>query len=167
VIEIRDSASEQVIQAQLKPLRERRAASRRRPARAAETQRAVRRIERDAGIVACASLRRAFCEGVKFCGKCGNRSFNVISEAKIKRVFRVRAVRRSAADSKFCGRCGLNLSQSNGLPKFSPAGFPSNFPHDVQRPMKKICGRCGSVFPPNVKFCGRCGNNLLDFFRVL
>ncbi|CAA9427203.1 MAG: hypothetical protein AVDCRST_MAG74-3420 [uncultured Pyrinomonadaceae bacterium] len=160
VIEIRDGAGEQLIQAQLKPLRD---ASRSQPSPSGVGSRSGGSPAPSVmpGIVACANCGARFAEGVKFCGRCGNHSFDVISETENQKNFQCpRCSATLPPDSKFCGHCGLNLSQLNGLPKFSPAGFPSNFPHDVQRPMKKICGRCGSVFPPNIKFCGRCGNNL-------
>jgi serine/threonine protein kinase len=155
VIEIREGAGEQVILAQLKPLRE---MSSSQPSGGSGGSLPPSVMP---GIVACANCGARFAQGVKFCGKCGNHSFNVISETANQSSFPCpRCSATLPPDSKFCGRCGLNLSHSDGLPKPSPVGFPSNSPPDVPRSFEKICGRCGGRFPPNIKFCGRCGNNL-------
>ncbi len=158
VIEIREGVGEQVIQAQLKPLREM-SSSQPSPSGTGGSSGSPPSVM--PGIVACDNCGARFAEGVKFCGKCGNHSFNVISESENQTSFQCpRCSAILPPDSKFCGRCGLNLSQSGSFPKPSPAGFPSNFQLDVPRLLEKICGRCGSKFPPNIKFCGRCGNNL-------
>jgi serine/threonine protein kinase len=159
VIEIREDAGEQVIQAQMKSLFD---ASSSQPSPSgtggsgSSSPPSVM-----PGIVACANCGARFAQGVKFCGKCGNHSFNAISETANQSSFPCpRCSVTLPADSKFCGRCGLNLLQSGSVPKPSPIGFPSHSPLGVARPFEKICGRCGSVFPPDIKFCGRCGNNL-------
>ena len=161
VIEIREGANEQVIQAQLKPLR---GASSSQPS-ASETGGASSSGSPQSsvmpGIVACASCGARFAQGVKFCGKCGNHSFNVISEAENKKTFPCpRCSATLPAASKFCGRCGLNMMQSEGQSPSRPAGFQSNYPTNPPRQVEKICARCGGKFPPNIKFCGRCGNSL-------
>ena len=159
LIEIREGANEQVIQAQLKPLRE--SSSSQPSLSGARSGSGSPQSSVMPGIVACANCNARFAEGVKFCGKCGNRSFNIISEGENQSGFP--CLRCSAIlppQSKFCGRCGLNTSQSGNLPKPPPIGFQTNNPLDAPRQVEKICGRCGSKFPPNTKFCGRCGNNL-------
>jgi serine/threonine protein kinase len=162
VIEIREDAGEQVIQAQLKPLGE---ASNSQPSPSgASGGNSVGSGSPPSvmpAIVACANCGARFAEGVKFCGKCGNHSFNVVSETVNQSSFPCpRCSATLPADSKFCGRCGLNLSQTGSVPKPSPIGFPSNSQLGTARQFEKICRRCGSVFPPDIKFCGRCGNNL-------
>lgn len=161
VIEIREGANEQVIQAQLRPLR---AASSSQPSTSGtggSSSGGAAGSSVMPGIVACTNCQARFAEGVKFCGKCGNRSFNVISEAENKQSFP--CPRCSAAlppFSKFCGRCGLNITPAGNVPKSQPIGFKSNYPVNVPNQVEKICQRCGGKFPPHIKFCGRCGNAL-------
>jgi serine/threonine protein kinase len=159
VIEIREGANEQVIQAQLKPLRG--AASSQSSSGTGGSGGGSSQSSVMPGIVACTNCNARFAEGVKFCGKCGNHSFKVISEAESQTSFP--CPRCSAAlppHSKFCGRCGLNITQSGALPKPSPMNIPLTSPTNALRQVEKICGRCGAKFPPSIKFCGRCGSNL-------
>jgi serine/threonine-protein kinase len=159
VIEIREGTNEQVIQAQLKPLR---GATSSQPSSGmggssgGSSQSSVM-----PGIVRCTNCSARFAEGVKFCGKCGNHSFKVISEAENQSSFPCpRCSAMLPPHSKFCGRCGLNINQSGALPKPAPMNIPLTSPTNALRPVEKVCGRCGSKFPPNIKFCGRCGNSL-------
>jgi len=161
VIEIREGTNEQVIQAQLKPLRGA-AGSQPSPSGTGEgSSSGSPESSVMPGIVACTNCSARFAQGVKFCGKCGNRSFKVISEAEGQTSFPCpRCSATLPPYSKFCGRCGLNMTQSGSLPKPSPINFPLSSPTNLPRQAEKICGRCGGKFPPNIKFCGRCGNNL-------
>ncbi len=161
VIEIQAGAHEQVIQAQLKPLR---GASNSQPS-PSETgggsSSGAAQSSVMPGIVACTNCQARFAQGVKFCGKCGNRSFNVISEAEDKQSFPCpRCLTALPPLSKFCGRCGLNMMPSGNPPKSQPISFQSKFPVNVPNRVEKICQRCGSKFAPDIKYCGRCGNNL-------
>jgi len=56
-------------------------------------------------------------------------------------------------NSRFCGRCGLNM-----VPKSGSSGFaaPTSLPPQAER----ICRRCGGAYPPNIRFCGRCGQSM-------
>ena len=162
VIEVQAGANEQVIQAQLKPLR---VASSSQPS-TSETgggsSSGAAQSSVMPGIVACSNCSARFAQGVKFCGKCGNCTFNVISEAEDKQTFPCpRCSTTLPAASKFCGRCGLNMTQSGSLPKSQPVGFQSNYATNPPRQVEKVCNRCGGKFPPSIKFCGRCGNNLI------
>lgn len=163
VIEIREGANEQVIQAQLKPIRGI-TGSQPTPSGMGGTGSSSGSPSSSVmpGIVACTNCHARFAEGVKFCGKCGNRSFSLISEGDSKQSFPCpRCAAPLPALSKFCGKCGLNMNQSGSLPKPSPISFQSKFPVNVSSQVEKICRRCGGKFPPNIKFCGRCGNNLV------
>ena len=153
VIELREDADEQVIQAQLKTLHG--AESQPSPSQPGGSSGAPSSIM--PGIVACTNCHSRFAEGVKFCGRCGNRSFTVISEGEEKQnVNCPRCATNLPAFSKFCGRCGLNIVQTGSMPVIHQSGFQTSMPRQVE----KICGRCGGKFPPHIKFCGRCGFNL-------
>lgn len=155
VIEITEEASEQVIQAQLKPA----FGTNSQPSPSQGSPSAPASLL--PGIVACANCRSRFAEGVKFCGRCGNRSFVLISpgEAFESSFACPRCAARLPEQSKFCGRCGFAAAQSNGSPSRSATTRAAAAPIQTQRE-KKICGKCGGVFPANTKFCGRCGNSL-------
>ncbi|HEX8637774.1 MAG TPA: zinc ribbon domain-containing protein [Pyrinomonadaceae bacterium] len=155
VIEITEEASEQVIQAQLKP------------AFGTSSQPSLSQGSSSApqsllpGIVACSNCHSRFAEGVKFCGRCGNRSFVWISRSETtdNSFACPRCLMRLPPQSKFCGRCGFNVAHSNGTPTRSAANYTAASLIQSQQ-ANKICGKCGGVFAANTKFCGRCGNGL-------
>ncbi len=158
VIEIRDDANEQVIQAHLKPLRG--AGSQPSPSPSQTSGSGVHSSVMP-GIVACTKCGARFAEGVKYCGRCGNNSFSVISEGENKGTFpcpRCSAI--LPANSKYCGRCGLNITQTGNLPISKVGGISPNIKQSPPRLAEKICRLCGGQFPPHIKFCGLCGHHL-------
>jgi serine/threonine protein kinase len=160
LIEIRESADEQVIQAQLKPLRGV-SDSHPSPSGTGGNSSGAAHSSLLPGIVACTNCNARFAEGVKFCGKCGNRSFYTISEGDNKGSFPCpRCSTTLPPMAKFCGRCGLNITQTGKLPESQITAIHQSAPHNQPRQVEKICRRCGGKFPPNIKFCGRCGNSL-------
>ncbi|CAN5357553.1 hypothetical protein BH20ACI1_BH20ACI1_14750 [soil metagenome] len=155
VIEIREGTDEQVIQAQLKTLHG--ANSQPSPSQASGGVHSSIMP----GIVACTNCQARFAEGVKYCGRCSNNTFSLISKGEDKETFpcpRCSAVLPS--NSKFCGRCGLNLGQMSGSVVDKPVEFRQNVVQNPPRQVEKICGRCGTKFPPHINYCGRCGFGL-------
>ena len=158
VIEIREGTNEQVIQAQLKPLRET-SESQPSPSHssggASHAQASVM-----PGIVACTNCQARFAQGVKFCGKCGNRSFITISEnAPSPEISCVRCAAKMPPSSKFCGRCGHNVAANAAAANQPTVLRPLYAPANIAAPMAKICRRCGGKFAAHIKFCGHCGSN--------
>lgn len=155
VIEIREGSEEQVIQAQLRPVRE--MTSQPSPSQTSQSGRAQSSIM--PGIVACTNCQARFAEGVKFCGRCGNRSFQVVSPGPNSRNYMTcpRCSMQLPEYSRFCGRCGLQFANVRTSPA---AGFTAG--QSLLNPLtvQKVCRRCGAVFPPNIKFCGKCGLEL-------
>ena len=154
VIEIREETDEQVIQAQLKPLQGSQ------PSPSQPSSSGVAHSSIMPGIVACTNCKARFAEGVKFCGRCGNKNFSLISAGE-NQPGQVcpRCSTNLPEYSKFCGRCGYNFVQVPNTQNPQP-GSVHNFTQSVPRTVEKICRRCNSSFPPNIKFCGRCGANL-------
>jgi eukaryotic-like serine/threonine-protein kinase len=154
VIEIREGAGEQVIQAQLRSIRD--AGSQPSPSQGSGSSGASSSLL--PGIVACTNCNSRFAEGVKFCGRCGGRSFTLVSAGEATGEFPCpRCSNKLPVNSKFCGRCGLAIAQAGAAVHTSVVPSPSrNFPHQAER----VCSRCGSSFPPNIRFCGRCGGSL-------
>ena len=72
-IEVREDSSEQVIQAQLKPL-----GGGSQPSPSQESSSSAGQSSVMPGIVACTRCGARFAEGVKFCGRCSNTSFTLI-----------------------------------------------------------------------------------------
>ena len=158
VIELREGGQEQVIQAQLKPLR----GTESQPSPSHTSQSGAMQSSIMPGIVACTNCQARFAEGVKFCGRCGNRSFTVVSAGLNSKSYSVcpRCSTQLPENSKFCGRCGMNFTsqaqtKTNSVVGFHGGGAAANPP-----PVQRVCRRCGASFPPNIKFCGRCGAGL-------
>ena len=113
VIEVREDGNEQVIQAQLKSLKE--TASQPSPSQEGGSSSAAQSSIMP-GIVACTNCQSRFAEGVKFCGKCGNRSFVLISPGDAPQTFPCpRCAASLPMNSKFCGRCGLRAEQMGNI----------------------------------------------------
>ncbi len=160
VIEIREGADEQVIQAQLKPLHGA-VSSQPSPSGTGGNSSGADQSSVMPGIVACTNCNARFAEGVKFCGKCGNRSFKIISEGEGDKSFACpRCSTKLPPSAQFCGRCGLNIAQTGNLPQTQATSFQPNSSFNQANQVEKICQRCGARFPPSIKFCGRCGNSL-------
>jgi serine/threonine-protein kinase len=155
VIELREGGEEQVIQAQLKPLH----GTASHPSPSHSSQSGMTQSSIMPGIVACTNCQARFAEGVKFCGRCGNRSFTVVSAGLNSKSYTVcpRCSTQLPQNSKFCGRCGMNFTQQTDVKTGQSVGFYSGAAPSVTPSVQKICPRCGTSFPPNIKFCGRCG----------
>lgn len=158
VIEVREGAEEQVIQAQLKPLSE--TGSQPSPSQGSSSGGANSSLM--PGIVACSNCGSRFAEGVKFCGRCGNRSFVMLSPGESPNSFPCpRCSNSLPQNSRFCGRCGLSIDPSAATIRSSPTGFLSNVPPHMPQQAERICRRCNGSYPPHIKFCGRCGYSLI------
>ncbi len=152
VIEIREGAGEQVIQAQLKTLH--RQGSQPSPSQGSSSGGVHSSLM--PGIVACASCSSRFAEGVKFCGRCGGRSFVLVSAGEAASTFPCpRCATPLPENSRFCGRCGLNM-----VPRSSSSGFGARPPASLPPQAERVCRRCGGAYPPHIKFCGRCGHGM-------
>lgn len=160
LIEVREGGQEQVIQAQLRsPLSH---PSQPSPSQGSSSGHPASSVM--PGIVACTNCNSRFAEGVRFCGRCGSGSFDLIAagESPAGEHPCPRCSNPLQPNSRFCGRCGLNLpgggpSQS-GPPSFRPAALHS--PISVPAQAERLCRRCSTAYPAHIKFCGRCGLTL-------
>ena len=158
VIEIREGASEQVIQAQLKARSD--AGSNPSPSQGSSSSGVHSSLM--PGIVACTNCNSRFAEGVKFCGRCGGTSFAVISPGESPDSFPCpRCSNQLPQRSRFCGRCGLSIGPTAPLITGPHAGILTNPQRSVPQQAERICGRCNGAYPAHIKFCGRCGQNLV------
>jgi serine/threonine protein kinase len=156
LIEIRDDSDEQVIQAQLKSVQ---SGSQPSPSQGGSGGNPPSSLL--PGIVACTRCNSRFAEGAKFCGRCGNSSFTLISSGDAPHTTNCpRCSAALPAFTKFCGRCGFGISQSGNIHASQPPSFRSNYPVSHPQPVQRVCPRCRAAFPPHIKFCGRCGTSL-------
>lgn len=158
VIELREGVNEQVIQAELRQLR----GTQSQPSPSQEgSSIGGAKSSLMPGIVACTKCNSRFAEGVKFCGRCGNKEFSLVSEGETPQLFPCpRCQAPLPRDSKFCGRCGFSLVQMPGGSASQQRGFSSGFPQSFPTSDKRFCPRCKGEFPSNIKFCGKCGYSL-------
>jgi hypothetical protein len=90
----------------------------------------------------CTKCHSRFAEGVKYCGRCGNTTFQPV--AAPNSVTCGRCGNTYTAGTKFCGRCGIPIG-AVALDWRPP------------KPVEVLCRLCGSSYPAGTKFCGRCG----------
>jgi serine/threonine protein kinase len=155
VIEIRPDGIEQIIQAQFK----------RAPSSEQLTPSQGGSLDSRAGgtvetprVVACTSCGSRFAEGIRFCGRCGGKSFmfvkdddqmigglsGSVSAPASTIVACPRCKQEYPTAIRFCGKCGI------------PIGAQS-LEWSRPRPVEVVCKLCGSSYSGDTKFCGRCG----------
>lgn len=152
VIEIRPDSAEQIITAQfhsavssehLSPSRGGSLASRTGPEPVAHE------------VVVCTECHSRFAAGVKFCGNCGNTTFQTLTAAlsmaslnrarpEPQEINCPRCGKGYPTGTRFCGRCGIPIGTSS-LEWKQP------------RPVEVLCKHCGASYPAAARFCGGCG----------
>jgi serine/threonine-protein kinase len=154
VIEIREGSGEQVIQAQLRTIRG--PGSQPSPSQGSSSSSGAPSSLMP-GIVACTGCSSRFAEGVKFCGRCGGRSFVLISPGETGNTFPCpRCSSPLPENSRFCGRCGLNIAPRATSARSLGGSSIQSLPPQAER----VCRRCGGAYPPHIRFCGRCGHTM-------
>lgn len=155
VIEIRPDGIEQIIQAQFK----------RAPSSEQLTPSQGGSLDSRAGgtvntprVVACANCGSRFAEGIRFCGRCGGKTFmfvkdddqmigglsGSVSSPAPTIIACPRCKQEYPTAIRFCGKCGI------------PIGAQS-LEWSRPRPVEVVCKLCGSSYSGDTKFCGRCG----------
>jgi serine/threonine protein kinase len=173
VIEIRADADEQIIQAQFKSA----PSSGLSPSQGGSLGSVSGMALPPHAVVACTKCGSRFAAGAKFCGRCGNTSFQPVTSESAShqrtppppatgaqvpgpsslnqtlaapppgRIQCTRCGMDQPAGTKFCGRCGASLGGS-AIAWTTP------------RPVEVLCPGCNATYPPGTKFCGRCGRTL-------
>jgi serine/threonine protein kinase len=153
VIEIRGDVAEQIIEAQLKIGPSSKQLS---PSRGGSLASRHGANSTTLVVVMCTKCHSRFAEGVKFCGRCGNTTFQPVSDTSGLQlppgvvqtppaaVVCPRCNQSYPNSIKFCGRCGIPIGTA-ALDWRPP------------RPVEVFCGTCRSSYPAGTKFCGRCG----------
>ena len=155
VIEVRPDGAEQIIQAQFKTAP---SSSQLTPSRGGSLDSRTGPHSTTLVVVVCTRCNARFAEGVRFCGVCGNTTFQPVTPAgaidppksqagaisQPGSVICERCGQRYSQGTKFCGRCGIPIG-SAALNWHSP------------RPVEILCKLCGTSYQAGTKFCGRCG----------
>jgi len=145
VIEIRSDIAEQIIEAQLKIGV---SSNQLTPSRGGSLDSKHGGHSTTLVVVMCTKCHSRFAEGVKFCGRCGNTTFQPVTgelpTSPPSTVTCPRCRQNYAAGTKFCGRCGV------------PIGTAS-LDWRPPKPVEVFCRGCSSSYPAGTKFCGRCG----------
>jgi serine/threonine protein kinase len=158
IIEIRDDMAEQIIETQLKIGTSSKQLT---PSRGGSLTSKHGDQSTTLVVVMCTRCHSRFAEGVKFCGRCGNTTFQPVSgELQPEPVSGMRSQPATSAGStcqrcgntysaatKFCGRCGI------------PLGNPA-LEWRTPKPVEVICRGCKTSYPAGTKFCGRCGTRI-------
>lgn len=150
VIEIRPDGIEQIIQAQFKASA---GSNQLTPSRGGSLDSRTGGPSTSLRVVACTKCQSRFAEGIKFCGRCGNATFAVVSESHAhpgasssgsSTVVCPRCKQAYPKAIRFCGRCGIPIG-AQALEWRQP------------KPVEVVCKLCGSSYASGTRFCGRCG----------
>ncbi|HVF47518.1 MAG TPA: protein kinase [Pyrinomonadaceae bacterium] len=158
VIEVREGANEQVIQAQLRAAR----TDTSQPTSSQGSSSGAQPSSVMPGIVACVNCSSRFAEGVRFCGRCGGGRFAMVGTAQASSTYPCpRCSTPLPNASRFCGRCGLNITPPTAPTSVRNPNFGSGSGQSAPSQVARLCRRCGGSYPAHIKFCGRCGLTLL------
>ena len=153
VIEIRPDGIEQIIQAQFKSGA---SSDHLTPSRGGSLDSRTGAASKAHRVVSCTRCESRFAEGIKFCGRCGNTSFQLIQDTAPASgpvvsvpgtVTCPRCQQHYPASIKFCGRCGIPIG-AQSLQWRQP------------KPVEVVCRTCGRSYAGGTKFCGRCGKSI-------
>ncbi|HZE72136.1 MAG TPA: protein kinase [Pyrinomonadaceae bacterium] len=158
VIEVRPDGAEQIIQAQFRTAP---SSNQLTPSRGGSLDSRTGPRSTTLVVVVCTRCNARFAEGVRFCGVCGNTTFQPIaptgsndpaislagSASESRPVICDRCGHEYSSGTKFCGRCGIPLGAA-ALSWRSP------------RPVEILCKLCGTSYPAGTRFCGRCGKSI-------
>lgn len=154
VIEIRSDIAEQIIEAQLKIGVSNNQLT---PSRGGSLTSRHGQNSTTLVVVMCTQCHSRFAEGVKFCGRCGNTTFQPVTGELSSTTAPLtppvappsgsacpRCGHHYPSGIKFCGRCGIPIGTA-ALDWRAP------------KPVEVFCKSCGRSYPAGTKFCGHCG----------
>ena len=179
IIEIRPDSDEQIIQAQFKST----PSSGLSPSQGGSLGSVSGLALPGPAVVACTKCGARFAAGTKFCGRCGNTNFAMVTvdsagqprtpppppsypslnqpPPSLNQPSLNQPSLRGAANRIRCTRCGVDQPAGTkfcGRCGASLGGSAINW--NAPRPVEVVCSGCNSTYPPGTKFCGRCGRTL-------
>ncbi len=155
-IEVRPDGAEQIIQAQFKSAP---SSNQLTPSQGGSLDSRAGGQSSVPGVVMCTRCQSRFAAGARFCGRCGNTTFQPVVQGTsetsipgpgpplpqpITTVTCPRCSFRYPPGTRFCGKCGI------------PIGV-ATLAWRAPRPVEVICRICGTSYPAGTRFCGRCG----------
>jgi serine/threonine protein kinase/ribosomal protein L40E len=155
VIEVRPDGAEQIIQAQFKSEATSNQLS---PSQGGSLDSRMGTSTSVPGVVMCTRCQSRFAAGAKFCGRCGNTTFQPVVDVVMpvsgvslpqpaENVICPRCSFQYPPRTRFCGKCGI---------PFGAASLDWKAP----KPVEVFCKTCGSSYPAATRFCGRCGTSI-------
>ena len=152
VIELRPDGAEQIIQAQFESATSSNQLS---PSQGGSLGSQAGASSSVPGVVVCMRCQARFAAGAKFCGRCGNTTFQPVDA-----LFPVSAARsaESGPESVACPRCGFRYPAATRF--CGKCGIPigaASLDWKAPKPVEVFCKTCGSSYPAASRFCGRCG----------
>lgn len=178
IIEVRPDADEQIIQAQFKST----PSSGLSPSQGGSLGSVSGLALPAPAVVACTKCGARFAAGTKFCGRCGNTNFDMVtvdssgqprtpppppppSYQSLNQPIPTPSLNQpslgGAGNRIRCTRCGADQPAGTkfcGRCGASLGGSAINW--NAPRPVEVVCPGCSSTYPPGTKFCGRCGRTL-------
>lgn len=156
VIEIRPDGAEQIIQAQSRSAA---SSDHLTPSRGGSLDSRTGAVPSNLGVVTCTRCNARFAAGIKFCGRCGNTSFQLVSgqmgpathsstPTEPSHIICPQCQQRYAAGTRFCGKCGISIGSA-------PLDWKK------PRPVEVFCRLCDTSYAAGTRFCGKCGKPII------
>ncbi len=155
VIEIRSDVAEQIIEAQFHSAA---SSNQLTPSRGGSLDSRTGAHSTTLVVVMCTRCQSRFAEGVKFCGRCGNTTFQPIVQGAVSAQPRSDPGAASSQSGMSCPRCGQ--SYPSAIKFCGRCGIPlgtATLDWRPPRPVEIFCKLCGTSYPAGTRFCGRCG----------
>ena len=155
VIEVRSDVAEQIIEAQFHSAA---SSNQLTPSRGGSLESRAGANAPTFVVVMCTTCHSRFAEGVKFCGRCGNTSFQAVVPDAVSSQPRNDPGPASSPSGMSCPRCGQ--SYPSAIRFCGRCGIPLGTPTldwRPPRPVEIFCKLCGTSYPAGTRFCGRCG----------
>jgi serine/threonine protein kinase len=146
VIEIRPDGIDQIIQAQFKSAA---SGDHLTPSRGGSLDSRTGGPGTAPRVVACVRCGSRFAEGIKFCGRCGHGTFQIVAGG-----FERSTQPRSGAHGDPASISRAN--PSSGPPASYSAGAPASGSNQPAG-SAVTCPRCKQTYSSNIRFCGKCG----------
>jgi hypothetical protein len=135
VIEIRPDGIEQIIQAQFQSSQ---SSDHLTPSRGGSLDSRTGAVAPGPRVVVCARCGSRFAEGIRFCGRCGNGTFQVIG-------------------GPLEGNAGHGSRPPASAPGSVPPASGPGISPSTHGTLTITCPRCKQTYPSTTRFCGRCG----------
>ena len=156
LIEVRSDIAEQIIEAQFK---DGISSAQLSPSRGGSLDSRTGPSSTTLVVVQCTKCHSRFAEGVKFCGRCGNTTFEPVSSSPAETIEPLSgAYVESAPTDVTCNRCGNTYPA--GVKFCGRCGIPigsARLDWSAPKPVEVLCKTCGASYPSSTRFCGRCG----------